>query len=113
MKIAYRLLLVATAASLGACSSVETLTANCRARLAAAPVVAASSDGAKVDDQPPGPAEGEVTICVKQSAQAEAQARAVVGTIALVVLTAGAVALAAGGGSRTTYRHRPVRSFRR
>jgi hypothetical protein len=114
MRIARTAVLLLTAASLAACSSIETLQANCRARLAAAPQLTTVGEPGTADEHA-APTDGAVTMCVKESAAAEASARQTVGLVALVVLTAGAVALAVSSRpsySRPTY-HRPTYYGRR
>jgi hypothetical protein len=98
-----------TCALLSACSSVETLTARCRAQLAAAPTLIAGSAEAKPSDeaQPQAPPEGMVAICTKESLAAEAQARQAAGVILLAPLLLGAVAIA-GSAPSSRYAYRPT-----
>jgi hypothetical protein len=96
------------ALTLSACSSVETLTARCRDRLTTtAPTLTASAEQAKPSDdapQPQAPAEGAVVQCVKESAQAEQQARQVATVIALAPLFVAAVAIAGSAPTGHAYR---------
>lgn len=103
----------ALALLLAGCSTVEQIEARCRGRLTpAAPVVLATAEQAKADDdaaeQPQAANPGAVMLCTKETIAAEQRARQVAAAIVLAPVIVAAVAVAASAPSGRSYGYRPT-----